>query len=85
MPLCIAIDGQGKLEAVIPSPPDYTLCSFVAITPQEFVSLTTEGPFNLTPEQGSQIGGAILLIWAAAWVVRALSRTINASSSEKET
>lgn len=39
-------------------------------------------PWSITAEQGAQIGGAILLVWAAAWVFRALIRLL--STDEKE-
>lgn len=39
-------------------------------------------PWSLSPEQAAQIGGAILLVWAIAWVFRALSRIL--STEEKE-
>lgn len=39
-------------------------------------------PWSISPEQGAEIGGAILLVWAIAWVIRALSRLL--STEEKE-
>ena len=57
-------------------------CAMVALTGAEYQSIVS-GPFALTVEQGAQVGGAILLVWAIAWVFRALSRIL--STDEKET
>lgn len=32
---------------------------------------------NLSPPEGAQVGGAIVLTWAVAWVVKALVRSLN--------
>lgn len=32
---------------------------------------------NLSPAEGAQVGGAIVLTWAAAWVFKALVRSLN--------
>jgi len=53
--------------------------SFVIPTCSE---VTEASMWEITAEQGAQIGGAILLVWAVAWVIRALSRVI--STEEKE-
>jgi len=57
-------------------------CGMVALSGAEYQSIVS-GPFALTAEQGAQVGGAILLVWAIAWVFRALSRIL--STDEKET
>lgn len=44
--------------------------------------VTSPSMWDITAAQGAQIGAAILLIWAVAWVFRALSRTL--STDEKE-
>lgn len=36
---------------------------------------------NLTIEEGGQIAGAILAVWAVAWGVRILAQTIRSGSS----
>lgn len=40
-------------------------------------------PWSITPEQGALIGGAILLVWAAAWVFRTLIRLLLTSDEER--
>lgn len=37
----------------------------------------TVPPFNLTVDEASQIGGAILLIWAIGFGARTIARTLN--------
>lgn len=44
--------------------------------------VTETSMWEITPAQGAEIGGAILLVWAIAWVFRALSRAL--STDEKE-
>lgn len=34
-------------------------------------------PLNLSPAEGAQVGGAIVLTWAAIFAVRALIRALN--------
>lgn len=33
--------------------------------------------WSLTPAQGAEVAGAILLLWAGAWVIRQLIRALN--------
>jgi hypothetical protein len=53
--------------------------SFVIPTCTE---VTEASMWEITAAQGAQIGGAILLVWAVAWVIRVLSRFL--STEEKE-
>lgn len=56
-------------------------CGMVALSGQEYAAYTG-GPFSLTAEQGAQVGGVILAVWAAAWVFRALIRLLSTSDGE---
>lgn len=69
--------------------PDGTVCS-----PSDLVVFTTaeadkmlSSPFNMTVEEGGQLGGAVLMVWAVAWGVRMIARILNtgdeASSEER--
>lgn len=41
--------------------------------------LQQSGPLNLSPESGAAIGGAVLLVMAVAWVLRAARKTLEES------
>ncbi|AEV26905.1 hypothetical protein ACLSSQ_09155 [Azospira sp. APE16] len=84
MALCVELNQAGQLQLVATQPADLTACSLVVMSGSEFVSAQAS-PWNLTPEQGSQIGGAILVLWALAWVFRILAGMLNSSHQpEKE-
>lgn len=40
--------------------------------------------FELTPEQGASIGGAIILVWAVAFTVRAAIQALQSNERENE-
>lgn len=69
----IVIDGRQHVVVASPQPADVTTCGQVLASATEI----GQSPFALTTEQGAQIGGAILLVWALAWVVRMLVRALN--------
>lgn len=71
--LCVAQGDDGFIYVVDPQPVTVAECGLVLVSGQEAVS----SPFSLTNEQGAQIGGAILLVWAAAWGCRTLYRQIT--------
>lgn len=48
------------------------------------LSNVLNSPFLMSEVQGAQIGGAILLVWAVAFVFRVLARVIYQSSNERE-
>lgn len=49
---------------------------YVVMSSQEFATLTAS-PFRLTVAEGGAIAGGILLLWAAAWGVRAVARVLT--------
>lgn len=63
----------GALQLVNPQPADLSACSIVVGSYSEMSSELT----RLSPAEGSQIAGAILLVWAGAWVVRSIAHAIN--------
>ncbi|PWB39567.1 MAG: hypothetical protein C3F19_14905 [Rhodocyclales bacterium] len=67
MPLCLYIgaDAQGAddLRVVIPSPPDYSTCQFVALTPQEFQSASLQSVFAIPS------AGELSAAWQAGFLV----------------
>lgn len=88
MPVCafIGLDKQGAydIRAVDPPPADLSTCPLVVPTYQEYLEASQNDWLNLTPEQGAQIGGAILLVWSIAWVIRVIARVLI-QSDERET
>lgn len=81
MARCVEIGKGGALIDVSPQPSDVTTCALVVASGYEHGQFSSS-PWVLTEAQGAQIGGAILFVWAIAWVFRALSRTLQ--SDEKE-
>ncbi|WP_240794622.1 hypothetical protein [Azoarcus sp. DD4] len=77
--LCVAVDESGVLVAVDPQPVEVTGCSLVVQSAAEL----SVSPFALTPEQGSEVAGSILALWALAYVFRLLIRTLK-TVDEKE-
>lgn len=63
-----------------PQPSDLTACSYVLGSYSE----TAPDVWQLTPEQGLEIGGAILLVWAIAWGFRMVTRVINLDEGRNE-
>lgn len=53
----------------------------VVFTQQDFTEYLAS-PFKMSVSDGASISGAILLVWAAAWGVRVLIRTLNSTDTE---
>lgn len=41
-------------------------------------------PLQLTAEEGAQVAGAILLVWAAGFGIRMAARAMNSADSKEE-
>lgn len=41
-------------------------------------------PLQLTPEEGAQIGGAILAVWAVAWCIRQAIKAVQPPGANRE-
>ena len=54
-------------------------CTYVVLSGTEAANLSAS-PFNLTVEQGGLIAGAILSLWAAAWLCKILIRQFSQST-----
>lgn len=48
---------------------------YVVMTQSEF-DLHTASPFRLTVAEGGAVAGGILLLWGAAWGIRAIARVL---------
>lgn len=73
MGLCAVVDSNGSVFVVDPQPVDTAACGLVIVSGLEAHS----SPWALTLEQGSQVGGAILAVWALAFVFRVVIRSLN--------
>ena len=79
--LCVAVDVSGSVYVVDPQPVDTSACGLVIVSGLEAHS----SPWALTLEQGSQIGGAILAVWALAFVFRMVIRALNVDENGDST
>ncbi len=70
---CVQINGSGAVVDVTPQPVDVSACSLVLVSGAE----VTGNPFKLTLEEGGLIGGAICLLWGAAFGLRSLRRALE--------
>lgn len=79
--LCVAVDVSGSVYVVDPQPVDTSACGLVMVSGLEAHS----SPWALTLEQGSQVGGAILAVWALAFVFRVVIRALNVDQNGDST
>ena len=42
-------------------------------------------PLQIPVEDAAQIAGAVMVVWAAGWVIRMLIRTVNSGDSKVDT
>jgi hypothetical protein len=70
---CVQVDLSGHVVDVSPQPDDVTTCPMVIVSGAEAVG----SPFRLTLEEGGMIGGAVVLLWGAAFGLRALRRALD--------
>lgn len=81
MALCVQVDTNGSVFVVDPQPVDTAGCGLVLVSGQEAAS----SPWLMTPEQGSEIAGAILVVWALAYVFRVCIRALNVDENGDST
>lgn len=75
---CLGVNASFQLEVLSPQPSDLSSCQMVVGSYSEINS----DVMQLTPEQGALVAGAILTLWAIAWVFRMLARTLNVGDME---
>lgn len=78
MALCVQVDGAGVVSVVNPQPADLSTCSHVIQSSSEYLN----NPLALSPQDGQVIGTAIMLCWAAAYVVRSIIAAINSADED---
>lgn len=79
--LCVAVDSSGSVFVVDPQPVDTAACGLVIVSGQE----ANASPWSMTPEQGSEIAGAVLVVWALAYVFRVCIRALNVDENGDST
>lgn len=79
--ICVEIGVDGAVYAVTPQPADVSACGMVIVSADSVMNT----PWALTPEQGSQIGASILLVWAVAFSFRMIVRALSTVDSEEKT
>lgn len=70
--LCVEVRHDGSVYVVDPQPTYAAGCGYVLVSGESAVS----SPFALTPEQGAEIGAAILGLWAVAYGFRVVIRAL---------
>jgi hypothetical protein len=72
----------GALQVIDPQPSDITSCTLVVGNYSESGAGVSE-LFQLSPAQGAEIGGAIMLVWALVWGIRMVVRSLNVSEGNE--
>lgn len=79
MTTCVELDSNNHLVATT-TPPD-SCTAFIIQSQSDW--LAQQSPlWQLTPEQGAEIAGAMLLPLAIAWVIRQIARFLSTSDGE---
>lgn len=79
---CLTLQPSGALQV----DPEGSTCApeaLVLLTQAEADQAFTS-PFALTVEQGFELGGSILLLWATAWAFRAISSMLKERDDLRE-
>jgi hypothetical protein len=59
-----------------------TSTEFIAVTNSEWLT-ASDSPFRLSMSEAGAIGAMIILVWATAWGVKALYRSIGTGEPER--
>lgn len=78
---CVQVSGGGVLAVLDPQPADVSACTAVVLSGAE-VQLIGASPFALSVEEGAQIGVAILVLWASAFLFRQIGEFFSVRSSD---
>jgi hypothetical protein len=74
MAACVELDANNHLVATTTPPESCT--AYVIQSQSDWVA--TQFPlWSLSPEQGSEIAGAILIVWAIAYAIRQVARALS--------
>jgi hypothetical protein len=77
--ICLGQDANGFVYVIDPQPTDLSGCTLVGGSYSELGSSV----WDITAEQGAQIAGSILLLWALAWVFRQVAQFLKTFDEEK--
>lgn len=84
MAQCTVIVNVSGSEVLAPAAAASEPCtSLVVLTPAEYEALS-HNPFNLTPEDGALVAGAVVSVWAMAWAFRALYGVLRPEGESPE-
>lgn len=70
--ICATYDGTGQVIVVTPPPSDLGTCALLIPSGSEGIS----NPFAFSAADGAAIASAIVLVWGAGFVGRALIRSL---------
>lgn len=79
MAQCITVNASGQLETSTADP----CTTLVVLTPAEYAAVSAN-PFNLSPEDGALISGAVIGVWCIAWACRALQRVLSTDGESQD-
>jgi hypothetical protein len=72
MATCATYDGSGQVIVITPPPSDLSACALLIPSGSEGIT----NPFALSAADGAAIASAIVLVWGAGFVGRALIRSL---------
>lgn len=72
MAACVVLGPSGELVLQVPAPADLSTCSMVVLSGPEVIG----NPLALSAADGGAIAGAVVLVWGAGFVGRALIRAL---------
>lgn len=77
MAACVVLGPGGELVLQVPAPADLSTCSMVVPSGPEVIG----NPLALSAADGGAIAGAVVLVWGAGFVGRALIRALSLGES----
>jgi hypothetical protein len=84
MSLCAEIGTVGSQAVLVPSAASSGACvTAVVLTPDEYASVMSN-PLLLSIDSGTQIALAIGAVWALAWSIRQIGKTLDGDSQHSE-
>jgi hypothetical protein len=72
----------GNVLAQSPGEASGNCTTLVVLTPAEYAAFSSN-PFNLSYSDGALVSSAIVAVWGAAWVFKALILTLNSDGEAR--
>lgn len=76
----LEIQADGSLKLIPQSSPDLNSCAYVIQSGAEVGNSIAD----FTPSQGLEIGGMVGALWAMAWGIKQISKTLNSGDSNHD-